>query len=87
MQTFDQTHDYLNAWSMMDADVAASHVDAWHKRKIRWIPPKQIADVPAPVNGLPQTHTFEMIPLEFQPSDYPVSARQPNRCVSFCASS
>ena len=71
MQTFDQTHDYLNAWSMMDADVAASHVDAWHKRKVRWIPPKQIADVPAPVNGLPQTHAFEMIPLEFQPSDYP----------------
>lgn len=70
-QKFDATHDYLNAWSLMDDHPPASHVDAWHKRKIRWIPPAAIAEVPPPVNGMPETHRYELLPLEWKTTEYP----------------
>ena len=70
-QKFDSTHDYLNAWSLMDNHPPASHVDGWHKRKIRWIPPVAIAEVPLPVNGMPETHRYELLPLEWKTTEYP----------------
>jgi M6 family metalloprotease-like protein len=61
---------YARAWSMMDLEGDANHVDAWHKYKARWFPSAAVADVLPPGPGETRTDRFTLAPLEYPFSEY-----------------